>query len=260
MDNITEIARRLPPVRDIETGKIEVMPRRPKATVPPPVRIVDANVCPLCKGTGFLRYEVPKDHPVYGASPWNHPLFGKTKPCQCQARASARRSLSRTYTWLGAGADVVSELEAMTFATFDPRANGEHVALAYKRARGYAETLKAQVEGQKNGLFIGPLGVGKTHLACAVLNTVRMAGIGCLFASGNELFQALYDRDFDERILRQATETPLLCLDDLDKMQVREDGSYQKSTLFTLLNARYVAKKPTIITANADDDWKQWMH
>jgi DNA replication protein DnaC len=43
-------------------------------------------------------------------------------------------------------------------------------------------------------------------------------------------------------------------------MQRKEDGSYQKSTLFTLFNERDKAHRPVIITANKDDDWKPWLH
>lgn len=233
-------------------------PRKPRVVESRPLPSQaeqDGNACQICKGRGFTRKDVP----------FGHPLFGKAIMCQCKVVENARRTLARTYSWLGADADIVEEFQSMTFASFDPRANGERVANAYRKARGYATLLKSPSEW-RNGLFVGPLGVGKTHLACAVLNEARMAGIGCLFASGNELFQALYDSHFDESILKDAASIQVLCLDDMDKMQqkkMREDddnGSYQRSTLFTLLNQRYVAKKPTIITANIDDDWRKWMH
>lgn len=248
MDQLGDIARKVSqaarPVRIVESH-------------PLPARMgthldenEETNVCSICRGLGFTRKNVP----------FGHPQFGKAIMCQCRIVESARRTLSRTYTWLGANADVAHEFETMTFESFHPNANSREVAMAYRKARGYAEILKGQIEGQRNGLFVGPFGVGKTHLACATLNTVRRAGIGCLFASGNELFQALYDSNFDESILHDATTIPLLCLDDLDKMQQKDDGSYQKTTLFTLLNQRYVAHKPTIITANADEDWRKWLH
>lgn len=222
---------------------------RPLAAIPEPVR-QQAYTCSVCKDMGFTRHNVP----------FGHPLFGKLAMCQCRQVAQAHKALSKTYAWLGASEDVVRELEGMTFTSFNPRANGESVAQAYKRARGYAEVLKAQIIGGKNGLFIGPLGVGKTHLAAATLNVLRMAGYKCLFAGGNELFQALFDSDFDESILKDAIEADIFCLDDMDKMQQKKDGTYQRSTLFDLLNKRYLAKKPTIITSNEANDWRQWMH
>lgn len=239
----------------VDTEKRRAVGRKP-AIVPmekPAQPVVD--ICPVCKGRGYLRYDVP----------FGHPQFGKIKKCQCLVVAQVRKGVSTTYSWLGAFEDQVAEMEAMTFANFDPRANGQDVGDAYRKARGYADALTQQVIGQKNALLIGPYGVGKTHLACAIMNQARRAGVGCLLASGNELFQRIFESDFDESYLKKATEVDVLCLDDLDKMQVKkmqdgENGSYQKTTLFTLLNARYVAKKPTIVTANADEDWRKWLH
>lgn len=236
-------------ISSVETEKLPVRtPRRPVlAAFPEPV---ETDLCPVCRGAGWLRYDVP----------FGHPQFGKAKKCQCLVVSQGRKGVSTTYSWLGADSDQVAEMEAFTFASFEPRANGQDVADAYRKARGYAEALVAQTIGQKNALLIGPYGVGKTHLAAAIMNDARRSGVGCLFASGNELFQALFARNFDETILKRATEIDVLCLDDLDKMQAKDDGSYQKTTLFTLLNARYMAKKPVIITANADEDWRKWLH
>jgi DNA replication protein DnaC len=243
---------------DSNMDRLDPIVKKPKTFAPPSA--IAAPVCPICKGAGHLVYHVAEDHPKFGKTPWMHPQFGKTKPCACLTVEQMRKHMALTYSWLGAREDLVMELESMTFATFNPNANGQSVLKSYRRAKGYAELLRSQVSGQMNATITGPYGVGKTHLAVAVLNHVRVAGIGCLFASGNEFFQALFGSDFDESIIKRATDIPVLCLDDLDKMQVVKDGSYQKSTLFTLFNARYIAKRPVIITANVDDDWRQWVH
>lgn len=249
MDNVRYLANRNSLAKNLNLPKLPVGNQGQPATLPEPVR-QQSHVCPLCKDMGFMRHDVP----------FGHPMFGKLVKCQCRKVADAHRALSKTFSWLGADEDIVRELEGKTFASFDPRGNGESVAVAYKRSRAYAESLKGQIIGGKNGLFIGPLGVGKTHLAAATLNVLRMAGLKCLFAGGNELFQALFDSDFDESILKSAGEADVFCLDDMDKMQKKADGSYQRSTLFDLLNKRYLAKKPTIITANEDKEWREWMH
>jgi DNA replication protein DnaC len=247
MEKIKPAVYRQPDVAHV--GEM-AMKDKPIVYAPRPMRAGSEQVCPRCHGDGWLRQDVPLGHPA----------FGKPVPCQCKTAEGLKGSLSRTYSWLGAGEDQVRELEAMTFASFDPTANGEQIALAYRRALHYAMSLQECTTGQKNALFVGPYGVGKTHLVCSILNALRAADIACLFVSGNDLFQALYASDFDERILRQAIETPLLCLDDLDKLQKKADGSYQKTILFTLLNQRHLARRPVILTANADDDWKAWLH
>lgn len=234
---------RISTIKDGVIVPLRTSPRAPKPTV-----IVDANVCLVCKGAGWLRRDVPLGHSE----------FGKLVKCQCKSVEEVKMWLAKTYTWLGAGAQ--DELESMTFASFRPNANGKWVAQAYRRARVYAEQLKSQVEGQISSVLLGPYGIGKTHLACAILNAVRAQGVPCLFVSGNQLFQALYASDFDENIIKKAIDVPVLCFDDLDKMQVKDDGSYQKTTLFNLFNQRYLAKRPCIITTNAEDDLRQWLH
>ena len=247
MEKMTSAAYRQPVMARMGERALK---EKTTVSLPAPLHLVPEQGCPLCHGDGWLRRDVPLGHPA----------FGKPVRCQCRVEEGTRCNLSRTYSWLGASEDQVGTLEAMTFSTFAPLANGDQVAHAYHRAQEYARSLHTHVTGQKNVLFVGPYGVGKTHLACAILNAARAAGIGCLFAGGNELFQALYDSNFDEHLLRQAIETPLLCLDDLDKMQKKADGSYQKTILFTILNQRHLARRPVMLTANADDDWKQWLH
>lgn len=205
--------------------------------------------CPICHGRGFLRKNVS-----YG-----HPQFGQHFPCECTKRQRRVRAALKTYTWLGASPNVVKELESMAFENFAPQANGPEVRQGFRRARIYAAVLREGTTNARSVLFLGPYGVGKTHLACAILNTARTLGIPCLFMSGNMFFQRLYSSGFDESYLDQAITTDILCLDDLDKMQIKEDGSYQKTTLFTLFDQRYLAGKPTIITANKGEGWKQWL-
>jgi len=204
-------------------------------------------MCSICKGAGWLRTDVP----------FGHPQFGKPTMCECRSREISRRIANKTYIWLGAAGS--EELESMTFTTFRPKANGESVQQACKRAIDYALRVKCDPVGQQNFLLIGPYGNGKTHLAAAIMNEARSNGVACLWITGNRLFQALYERNFDEDILKQAIDVPLLCFDDLDKIQAKkDDDSYQRATLFTLFNDRHLAKRPTIITSNSKD-WGKYL-
>ena len=55
--------------------------------------------------------------------------------------------------------------------------------------------------------------------------------------------------------------TPLLVIDELDKLYVKQkdDMSYQKATLTEILDRRYKRRLPTIITTNEQEDLGLWL-
>jgi len=67
------------------------------------------EICPICKGLGFLRANVPV----------NHPDFGQLVPCTCRLSRLAERRVAELRT-LG-DLEVMSR---MTFETFAPEGHG----------------------------------------------------------------------------------------------------------------------------------------
>ena len=181
---------------------------------------------------------------------------------QAETKALAgSRIAARTYTWLGA--DAGDDLEHKTFDNFtesyQPKAYQEARAWVTRfiQARQYSDTFSS------NLLLTGGYGTGKTHLAAAILNTLRAQCIPCLFCTAQDLFNALYAAEFEAKqsLLEQASTISLLVIDDLDKLYVRQDtdGAYQKRTLFDILDKRYKRKLPTIITTNEQQGYGQWL-
>jgi DNA replication protein DnaC len=157
---------------------------------------------------------------------------------ETQAQVDTAKT-SRTYTWLG---EVEDELLQKTFDNFtrDFQINAydecESWTKRFIQARQYNDTFSLNV------MLMGGYGTGKTHLAAAILNTLRAQNIPCLFCTAQSFFNALYGRDFDGKLhlIEQAAMTPLLVIDELDKLYVRveTDGAYQKRTLFDILDKR----------------------
>lgn len=167
---------------------------------------------------------------------------------------------SITYTWLGTD---VGGLERKSFVDFSPA----YQPKAYETAKDYATKLieahKYDEQFSRNMLLIGGVGTGKTHLAAAVANEARAHTIPCLFAMVGGYFDALYAADFDRKrdLIERASTTPLLVLDDLDKLyiKVESEGAYQKTELFKILNSRYTRHLPTIITTNEQKNLEHWL-
>ena len=195
-------------------------------------------VCPICGGAGFLRQNLPVEHPD----------FGKLIPCQCRLEQVKTKKLQRLRS--------ISNLEALghyTFDTFTPAVPGvdfmrqNTLNTAYNAARSFAENP----QGWR--VFLGGYGCGKTHLAVAIANYRVAQNKPALFVVVPDLLDNLraaygphsgstYDERFDQ--IRNA---PLLILDDLG---TQSSTPWAQEKLFQIFNHRYNARLPTVITSN----------
>lgn len=141
-----------------------------------------------------------------------------------------------------------------TFGNFSLR---EHEKLpaeevqSLKRAFGAATEYAESSEGWL--VFIGGYGTGKTHLAASIGNYRKALGEDPIFVVVPDLLDHLraafnpnsgtsYDRRFEE--VRNAS---LLILDDLGTQSATP---WAREKLYQLLNHRYNAKLPTVITSS----------
>ena len=102
---------------------------------------------------------------------------------------------------------------------------------------------------QENVLFIGPTGVGKSHLAQALGHRACRAGYQVLYVSAHDLFKQLRaaraDGSYDRRFLRVTT-VDLLLIDDLG---LRPLTAEEPADLYELIRARH-ERASTMITSN----------
>ncbi len=110
----------------------------------------------------------------------------------------------------------------------------------------------------KGLFFLGPTGVGKTHLAVAALKEVVGArGAKGYFYKTAELLQKIrntYNNSVEEtemEILNPIFEADVLVLDDAGTERPTE---WVQETLGVLIDKRYSNRKPTILTANLNDE------
>ncbi|HVU69348.1 MAG TPA: ATP-binding protein [Ktedonobacteraceae bacterium] len=189
-----------------------------------------ASTCPICKGAGFLRNDVP----------FGHPQFGKAIACKCkeQERKRKRRQQLQEISNLGAFA-------SKRFNTFNPRIPG--LQEAFQVSTEFAKAPDGWL------LLVGPNGCGKTHLAAAIANDCLEKGAVVLFATVPDLLdhlRAAFAPDSTEvfdQLFARMREAELLVLDDLGAQQ---SSPWANEKLFQLLNYRYNSEFPTVITAN----------
>lgn len=107
-------------------------------------------------------------------------------------------------------------------------------------------------------LFMGPVGVGKTHLAIAVLKElIEKKGVTCLFYESGSLLKAIQDsynpisETSEMRVLAPVYQAEVLVLDELG---ASVPTNWVRDTLYQIINTRYNNKKLTIFTTNYLDD------
>lgn len=198
------------------------------------------RVCPICKGAGYLAKDVPVGHPD----------FGKLYPCQCKIEElEAKRLLDlQDLSQLGA-------LSRMTFQSFKSEGVGlntqkrENLLRAYERAKHFAQESVGWL------VLKGGYGCGKTHLAAAISNYRIANGQPVLFVVVPDLLdhlRATYaptsEVSYDERFEEVRT-APLLILDDLG---TQSSTPWAQEKLYQILNYRYNARLPTVITTNRE--------
>lgn len=181
---------------------------------------------------------------------------------EMKAVASLHRT-SRTYTWLGTEEDDLTEKDFTGFnLAFQPDAFKQCQAYAHQ----FIDAYKIGETFSRNIILCGSYGTGKTHLAAAILNTLRQHMIPCLFCTAQGFFNTFYSKSFEDKphLIESAVVTPLLVIDELDKLYVKPDAvqdamSYQKATLTEILDRRYKRRLPTIIITNAQKDLGLWL-
>ncbi len=140
----------------------------------------------------------------------------------------------------------------LLFERFQPAGNG-----ADSRQRGTLDAaLRAarSFAGNPEGLWLalgGATGVGKTHLAAAIINERRAQGHTAFFAFVPELLDYLRytfapssSITYDE-LFESVKNTPLLVLDDLG---AQSTTPWAQEKLYQLLVYRHNARLPTVIT------------
>jgi len=191
-----------------------------------------ARECPQCGGTGWKPVEAD----------------GVRKVTRCDCRAAEQTEI------LLKGSCIPPRYEHCALDNFDVRKNlatGEaNPSLA--AAKIIAQRFVTEYPVDFGLLFVGPTGVGKTHLAVAVLRElVLQKSVECLFYDFHDLLKAIRDsynpvsQNSELSILQPVLDVEVLLLDEL---AASNPSDWVKETLQHIVNSRYNHKKVTLIT------------
>lgn len=215
--------------------------------------------CAKCGGTGW------RTVPVNGAAATTTNRGATTKAAQATTRQAVLCECAGDdrYERLLAAARIPRRYEHCDFESYDTDHCDapEHGADASRYNQSLAQA-KVVAEGfareyphvdQTGLLLMGPCGVGKTHLAVAVLKAACAKGAVALYCDYRELLkqiQASYNpvsQTTEMEVLDPVLTAELLLLDDLGSSK---PSPWALETVGHILNTRYNEKRVTLITTN----------
>lgn len=191
--------------------------------------------CDLCDDTGWKPLEIEEPS---GA------ITRRVVRCDCRREKVGQQRLS--------AANIPRRYQHCTIANFT--SYNESLERAAAEARSIADRFPAVARG----LFLeGQPGVGKTHLAVAVLKQIiQTTGARGIFYDTRDLLRLIrstYDpsiRTTEIEVLRPVMQADLLVLDDLGAEKTSE---WVEETMNLIVNTRYNDRRLTIFTTNYED-------
>ncbi len=191
------------------------------------------ELCPICEGAGLRVVERADGTRA-------------AQPCECRVARRSARMIEH--------ARIPQRYAECTFDTYDTKPPADRsLKGALIQATNFVKAYPLETEG-KGLLFIGSIGVGKTHLAVATLKAlVAERGAKGLFYDYRDLLKALqnsYERkrnQTEREILAPVFDADVLVLDEIGAAKASD---WAGDTIAHIVNTRYNDSKTTIITTN----------
>lgn len=191
--------------------------------------------CKICKDTGFVE------------------INGKKERCKC----ITQRLLNERYN-----SSNLKKSSDETFENFNlkyysdekingksPRENAKEILLLSKE---FVDNFNKKNNKNKNLLFLGETGLGKTYLSNAIAKEILKKGNTIFYQTSPVMLDELMINKFKEPdlyydMLNQIQDVDLLILDDLGAENLSES---KMKEIFTIINLRLINDKSTIISSN----------
>lgn len=166
---------------------------------------------------------------------------GSYGPCRCRALRIADEKLKAS--------GISEEFRRMRFETYNYETNMQTME-AFLTAKNYSKDFEDIRAVRKNSMILsGSVGVGKTHLAMSIANTLLDRSIGVIYmpyrSSITNLKQSITDEENYQREINVYKNAEVLLIDDLFKGRITPSDV---NIMYEILDYRYFKCLPVIVT------------
>lgn len=116
----------------------------------------------------------------------------------------------------------------------------------------YAKSIIEQRSAGRNLLLVGSVGTGKDHLAAAVVRTIVGNGLSVAYARGSVLASEMLAVMHGTPLAEKYATRDFLAVSDIEPRGDAEISNFFQTAILDLVDERYRAKLPTIITSNIE--------
>lgn len=141
----------------------------------------------------------------------------------------------------------VEELRNSSFDKDDGKGDPQLVVAAKQYAADFAQYKKTGM----GLLYYGGIGTGKTFLAASIANAVLVQGYRVRLTNFATVADEMWAAQDKAAYIDDLSKYDLLILDDLG---VERKSEYMQEMVYKVVNARYVAGEPVIVTTNLTPD------
>lgn len=190
----------------------------------------DTPLCQHCGGNGYIG----------------------SRMCEC-LQELCRQEQKKELTFLNVGRESFEQFRLDYYPDREDPKLGVNIRMVmdktYQTCRRYALSFS---EKSANLLFSGDTGLGKTFLSACIARVVADSGYSVMYESAGHLFGNLERAKFaGDEAARRIGEKYLACdLLIVDDLGTEMPGQFTTAALYSLINDRILAGRPTIISTN----------
>lgn len=182
--------------------------------------------CPYCRDTGYVGSEI----------------------CHCFKQAI----LDGTYQ--NPDANTLRKEETFDTVSYEIQ-SGEDLTCFMKADKAARNFVSLFDKENKNILFKGNPGTGKSFLSNCIANEIIKKGYSVIYSSSSTLFERISSYKFSKE--KSALDNPMDDIYNCDLLIIDDLGSeftnqFVNAELFSIVNERYLRKRSTIISTNLD--------